>query len=381
MANDIPISKENLMTQINKAAIAGLVASALLSACTSDDVELPELEPGLEVLGGNTHSVGNVDWEDVLDSGDLNTPMDLAFHPSNSGEMWIVNQGDPSMTIVSDVSADNWSVQTKSHATSDHFMVKPASLAFGDNGKMATIHEEEEHTPYTWDDAPGTFMGPTLWTSDKSEFDGGHGSHYDMLHNSPNGVGIAWETENIYWVFDGYHESLTRYDFGDDHNAGGTDHSDGEVLRYAKGDVSYEAGVASHLAFDAATDLLYVADSGNGRIAVLDTTSGSVGGNISPNYDGSSQRKVTGADIWTLADSESSDLEMPSGLALHDDMIFVVDHATSIIWAFDLDGVVIDWLDTGVEPYSLMGLDFDADGRIYITDAAEDRVYRLAASG
>lgn len=367
------------MTRIKKSAIASLVASALLSGCTPDEIDLPELDRGLEVLGGNTHSVSNLNWEEVLGSGDLNVPMDLAFHPTKSDELWIVNQGDPSMTIVSRMDTDDWKVLSKSDATSAHFMVRPAGLAFGEGGKLATIHEEDETTPFT-DNAPGTFMGPTLWTSNKSEFDGGHGSHYDMLHNSPNGVGIAWEAGNTYWVFDGYHESLTRYDFGDDHDAGGTDHSDGVVRRFAEGEVSYEAGVVSQLAFDAATDLLYVADSGNGRIAVLDTTSGSVGGKISPNYDYDSQRKVNGADIWTLADSESADLQMPAGLALHDDMVFVVDHATSVIWAFDLDGVVVDWLETGVEPYSLMGIDFDADGRIYITDAAADRVYRIAAN-
>jgi sugar lactone lactonase YvrE len=88
---------------------------------------------------------------------------------------------------------------------------------------------------------------------------------------------------------------------------------------------------------------------------------------------------VKNADIWTFAENSTADLEMPSGLAFHDEMIFVVDHATSIIWAFDLDGEVVDWLDTGVESDSLMGLDFDADGRLYVVDAASDKVLRISA--
>lgn len=371
------------MTRFHTSHLALALGVTLLAACTSDreeeeeeEEEVTQPDPGLAVLGGDTHSADSVNMEEVLDSGDLNTPMDLAFHPSEAGELWIVNQGNSSMSIVADVGADSWSVQKESDASSDHFMVHPAALAFGDNGMMATIHEEDETTPYTGG-AAGTFMGPTLWTADASEFDAGHGSHYDMLHNSPNGMGIAWETDNTYWVFDGFHESLTRYDFGDDHGGGGTDHSDANVRRFVEGEVSYEAGVASHLAFDADTDLLYVADAGNGRIAVLDTSSGSDGGQYGPNYDGGSQRSVTGADLWTLA--EPAGLEMPAGLALHDDMIFVVDHATSTIWAFDLEGEVVDWLETGVEPYSLMGLDFDAEGRLYVVDAQEDRVLRIAA--
>jgi len=363
------------MARIKPSAFTGVVVLALLFACKPGDDD-PEVDPGLAVLGGNTHSVANVKFSEMLGSGDLNTPMSLALHPT-SGELWIVNQGDPSMTIVSNVDAAMWSVQNKSHATSAHFMVRPAGLAFGEDGWLATVHEEDETTPFT-DGLAGTFMGPTLWTSDSSEFDGGHLTHYDMLHNSPNGVGIAWESGNTYWVFDGYHTSLTRYDFGDDHDAGGTDHSDGDVLRYAEGLIGYEPGVASHLAFDAASNLLYVADSANGRIAVLDTTSGTIGGHISPNYDGSSQRSVDGAELSTLA-AGSAGLQVPAGLVLHDDMLFVVDHATSFIWAFDLDGEVVDWLETGLEPYSVMGIDFDSHGRIYLTDMWLDRVMRISA--
>ena len=356
-----------------------VLISVALSACSPDDDDeenLPEPDPGLEVLGGNTHSADNVEITDLFGSDDLETPMDLAFHPTESDQLWIVSQGGPHMTIISDASTDDWSSKNESDATSAHFMVKPAGLAFGTDDRLATIHEEDETTPYTGD-APGTFMGPTLWTSVADDFDGGHGSHYDMLHNSPNGVGIAWEADNIYWIFDGYYESLTRYDFADDHGAGGSSHSDAEVLRYASGEVSYEEGVVSQLVFDAESELLYIADAGNSRVAVLDTTSGDVGDRVNPNYDGSTQNEMDDADIWTLIDSDSG-LEQPAGLAIYDGLIYVVDHATSFVWAFDLDGEVVDWLETGIEANSLQGIEFDSEGRIVLADSQENRVLRIS---
>src|SRR5690606_38485909 len=117
-------------------------------------------------------------------------------------------------------------------------------------------------------------------------YDSGHASHLDMLHNSPNGVGIAWDHDNVYWLFDGFHESITRYDFRNDHGLGGEDHRDGIIRRYVEGEVSYVPEVTAGMEIDHATGLLYFSDPGNARIAVLDTTSGAPGGPIGPNYDG-----------------------------------------------------------------------------------------------
>jgi hypothetical protein len=54
-------------------------------------------------------------------------------------------------------------------------------------------------------------------------------------------------------------------------------------------------------------------------------------------------------------------------------------HATSIIWAFDHEGKVVDWLDTGFGPSSLMGIEFDLEGRIYVADARSSRVMCISA--
>ena len=42
-------------------------------------------------------------------------------------------------------------------------------------------------------------------------FNGDHDSHLDMLHNSPDSAGIAWERDNVYWVLDGAHRIARAY--------------------------------------------------------------------------------------------------------------------------------------------------------------------------
>ena len=60
------------------------------------------------------------------------------------------------------------------------------------------------------------FSGCTLWEADTSIYarinqNGPElGSHWDMLHQSPFSVGIAAETDNIYWLFDGFHNTIAN---------------------------------------------------------------------------------------------------------------------------------------------------------------------------
>lgn len=352
-----------------------LISIVFLAACSgqADDQEVPT--SGLPLLGDGTHTLADGAMRTIATSAEaLATPRDLAFHPEVEGQLWVVNNGDHSMTLLSDAGTDAQSSRHwRDSFSGAHFLAKPAALAFGASGSLATIHDEDEKTQSM---TPTDFMGPTLWTSDPEEFDGGHEGHLDMLHNSPNGTGIAWETDNVYWVFDGYHSSITRYDFQSDHGLGGTDHSDGIVHRFVEGEVAYADGVSSHLVFDAETALLYVADTGNGRIAVLDTTTGEEGSRITPDYDGGRQRSWDGAEIWTLTDEE---LVAPSGLEIHDDLLWVTDNATSRILAYDLDGTLIDWVDTGLPEGALMGIAFGPEGDLFLVDAAGDQVLAISA--
>lgn len=330
----------------------------------------------IRILGAGTHNTSMVDMNAIGTAADgLAQPRDLAFNPAVETQLWVINRRDESMVIFLNPGTPSQTALKRHRPESHHFLAQPAALAFGATGTFATIHETDRPTQGSL--TPPDFMGPTLWTSDINIFEAGDPSHYGMLHNSPNGMGIAWERDNIYWVFDGAHSSISRYDFHAGHALGGSDHSNGDLLRYAAGQVQRVANVPSHMKFDPATRQLYIADTGNNRIAVLDTRQGVRGGTIAPNYDGDQQHMVTGVQLQTLVDGAAAELRKPCGLALRDGAIYVADNESSRVVAFGMDGHVLDWLDTGLPAGSLMGLTFDSAGRMYLTDAAADRVLRV----
>jgi hypothetical protein len=349
-------------------------------SCLCDGIAMTP--PGEPVLGEGTHVMDDLVVTLVADeSDDLATPRDLAFNPDVAGQLWVLNLDTESITVVHNATTDAPNSQWfhESGGGSAHFLSHPAAFAFGAPGEMASIHETHEKTPGTFDDAPDEFMGPALHSTNLAIFKAGWSCHLDMLHNSPFGMGIAWDHDRIYWVFDGYHRSITRYDFAGDHGLGGEDHADGVMKRYVEGLVQRVEGIPSHMVLDPDTGLLYIADTGHKRIAVLDTASGQIGGEIFPGFDMATQNHMLNADLWTLVDKETVDLKRPSGIELYNDLLWVTDNETSKIHAFTLEGEELDWLDTGLPTGSLMGITFDTDGRLYIVDALGNQVLRISA--
>ena len=341
-----------------------------------------ESQTPIPVLGNGTHDIDEVVVEVLSTPQDgLNFPTDAEFKP-DTRQLWVTNRADFSIVIYDQAGLVDQSVAKYQDPLGNgpHFLAKPAALAFGDNGNLATAQQEGEVTQ-PGDPADGSFMGPTLWTSDLPTFKGGHESHLDMLHNSPLSSGIAFDTGNAYWVYDGRHGSLTYYDFNADHGLGGTDHEDGEIYRYVDGQMGYVNSVPSHLVWDRDASRLYAADTQHNRIVVLEPETAEMGGSISPNYDGCTMRYMSGAQLTTLVDGETLEMPMsgPSGLEMFDDKLFVTDPFTGIIYAFDLDGKLLDWLDTGFPEGSLLGFTFDAEGSIYVTDAAANRLIKISA--
>ncbi len=341
-----------------------------------------EIPTGVDVLGSATHDLGNVIFEEVASRADgLRIPRDLEFHPVRTDELWVVNYENSSATVLFDMGTNNMSGQSYGAFGNLHFLAQPAGIAFSDGDFFATAQEEDDLTqgPVELGGSPEDFMGPTLWTADLSIFDGGHGGHMDILHNSPNSVGIAWEVDNVYWVYDGWHGALTKYNFNSDHGPGGADHSDGTIYRYVDGQMGYVEGVSSGLVFDHATGYLYAADSANNRIMVLDTNTGSMGSNIFPNYDGVVQRQVVDAMLMTVIDgSDVDNMVRPSGLEMHDGHLYVTDNATGYIFAFSLDGELVDYIDTGLPDGALQSIAFKDNGDLYMVDSNGERIFRMA---
>jgi len=321
----------------------------------------------------------------VADEDDkLNVPRDLGFHPERIGELWIVNRADDSTTIVFDAPEDATNVEWRVDAFALHFMEEVSSIAFGaknyrDDYTFATCQESEN--TYNGRTAPNYFMGPALWTANLDIYaindPIGLGSHLDMLHESPNCMGIAHEEENVYWVFDGYNRRIVRYDFQEDHDAGYDDHSDGIIRFVTAPRVTRVPDVPSHMIMDKATKVLYVADTGGKRILALDTTTGKKAGDRTAREPGTVSENWDGFDFWEVVPTTSGILEAPSGIALHGDTLYVSDNATGEILAFDLEGNLLRRLATGVEPGGLMGIEVGPDQKLYFVDAVGNKAYRI----
>lgn len=70
-------------------------------------------------------------------------------------------------------------------------------------------------------------------------------------------------------------------------------------------------------------------------------------------------------------------MDLPSGLELYDGLLWVSDAETSTIFAFALDGTLVDYLETGWEPGTLGGMAFDEDGDLWIVDQLNDVVLEI----
>jgi DNA-binding beta-propeller fold protein YncE len=311
----------------------------------------------------------------------LNQPRDLGFNPLRPEELWVVSHNDDSVLIVTGAPNDGRTFEKRIDGYALHFMEQVTSIAFGGDattiGKPGTFGTcGESRNTYNGRAAGNDFTGPALWSSDLTVFakhdPNGLGSHLDMLHNTPLCMGIAHEVDNKYWVFNGLAGSIDRYDFVEDDGIGNDNHSDGLTWRYAEGQVKHVPTAPSHVAWDPATRLLYIADTGNARIATLDMLTASDGAVVAGLE--TPVKNMIGATLDTFA---AGDIVAPSGLELYDDFVFVSDYANSVIAAFDLQGELVNYIDTGLPSGSLAGIAFGPDGKLYFADMIGHRVIRI----
>jgi hypothetical protein len=370
----------------------GLLSLALalaLTNCSSSPLDEPDAAAPTPVVPARVVLVP------LYDAPAAWTATALAFDPLRDQELWVTLRRVPSnqpcletartgcaalegeVALVQGAASAAPSMTIKKDGNAWHFMRRPTSIAFGQNGNLATCGEARTDN---YEDEAIDYSGPVLWSSDPAIFGAvprpdQNGTHIDMLHESPFCMGIAYEQDNAYWVFNGKLGALDRYDFHAPHVVGGEDHSDGELSRYVEGQLQRVAEVPSHLALDHSNGQLYVADTAGGRILRLAIASGTPGANV-PTLDPITiHRRMDGVSLVEVVAPGS--LTAPSGIALTTDRIIATDNATSRIWWFELDGTPLGSVDTGLPAGSLAGVTIGPDGKLYLSDLLTGTAYRV----
>ena len=202
-----------------------------------------------------------------------------------------------------------------------------------------------------------------------------------MLHQCPYSVGIAAETDNIYWLFDGFHNTITKYNFQDphpDHEHGGEDHSDGLIYRYDEINVNRVVGLSSHMVLDHPNDMLYICDTGNQRIIRMNINAGEIGSNLDPygeNIEG--YYSMIGADFETVIDSG---LVSPTGIDIYNTFLLVSDYSTGEILIYNLEPTnqfqLIHKLETDIVD-DIMSIKVGPDGTIWFVSTTANKLFQI----
>lgn len=339
------------------------------------------ITPGRE-LGTGDGSAASVTFTEIHSVNASEQLIDLAFNPEDPTQLWALGYGSNRIHVGTGLPDDPQFTSILDPAAL-HFMHRPTGIAMGAPGEWATCGNND-NSQNDRARVANYFMGPSLWTTDFAILGkptaGGLGSHIDMLHSTPFCRGIAHQEERWYWVFNAHDSAIDKYSFATPHEPGGDDHSDGEIYRYAAGQVKgapEEDGTPSHLFYDPSDQFLYIADTGNSRIVKLDTTSGTKGGQLPRrNEPLVANAMMMGTNVEVVV---GEGLQKPAGLEVKNDTIYVTDAATSTFHAFDKTGKEIRRLATDLPPDSLAGFTFGPDGRIWFVDRKGGRILRIDA--
>ncbi|MBN8670824.1 MAG: T9SS type A sorting domain-containing protein [Chitinophagales bacterium] len=317
----------------------------------------------------------------------LTAPHDLDFVPTRPNEWWVLNKeaNGGSVVIFWNPGKSNQAHQFRKDSHNDHFMARAVAIAMGENNEFVSAQEIKNTAS-----ASSTFMGPALWSSDTSIFARMHqnnwvtgqllGSHIDMLHQSPFGMGVAYDNARVYWYFDGHNSNICKYNFGDPHGVGEDDHSDGRIHRYTDVVVTRKANVPSHMALDRVNNWLYIVDAGTNRIIRMKTNSGTVGANLTvpstANEPLAEYKAVTGATVEVVV---ASGLTSPCGIDYRSGRIVVSDNATGNIHVYNVSGSMpatsVGTLITGGP--GVMGVRIDNENKIWYVNNTTKKLMRI----
>lgn len=356
-----------------------LLLLLVLPACTSTGTESADTDengnPDAETspIGTGDGSPESVEWTLIVGPDDkLTDPRDLGFDAE--GNLWVANRTDDRTFVITDPGEDGQDIERLKDGYAEHFMEETAALSFDDDVQFGSCGESDN----TYNDAAqgNGYMGPVLWSTDLNIFGeenpAGLGSHLDMSHESPFCVGIAWEADNAYWVFDGEHDALVRHDFAADHGVGMDVHDDHVVNQLSEPKVERVENAPGHLVIDEPNRRLYAADTGGGRVLWLDIDSGEAGRKLRAVDAGAVRQMWDGADWGVVAE----DFDQPGALAMQGESLFVGEWATGMIYELDLEGNIVRELDTDFGSERLYGIEFGPDGKLWVIDN-EEGVFRI----
>lgn len=317
----------------------------------------------------------------------LRTPRDLDFHrvTGRENELWVINEvntgtrnhGGSTVTYYN-AGEDNQSAEYRRDSYSGHFMHTASAIAMSENGTFANTLDVQDAN-----NSGGYFTGCTLWDSDTTIYARVNqngpllGSHLDMIHQSPYSEGIASAGGNVYWLFDGFHNAICKYDFGEPHEHGGDDHSDGRVWRHDDVAVNRQPGLSSHMEIDTVSGWLYIADTGNERILRMDPNSGSIAQNLNPYGEQLAGYWLMSGTVWEVV--ADSGLSNPTGLDIYDNRLLVSDYTNGDIIIYDIsqDPVVeLGRIATGLTN-EIMGLKVSPVGHIWYVCSNANELYQM----
>ena len=181
----------------------------------------------------------------------------------------------------------------------------------------------------------------------------------------------------MYWLFDGFHNAICKYDFATPHQHGGDNHSDGRVYRHSDVIVERVPGLSSHMEIDPVSGWLYIADTGNERILRMDPNSGEFEQNLTP-YGEALQA------YWSMSETDwnivaDTDLIYPTGLDIYGNRLLISDFDNGDIIIYDIsqDSVVeLGRIETGLSN-EIMGLKVSPDGAIWYVCSNANELYQI----
>jgi hypothetical protein len=320
--------------------------------------------------------------------GTITTPVDLDFQKKSGreNELWILNKGTESTgsstVITLNPGDDNQEYELRKDGNAWHFMALATAIDFGENGDFGTSQGilDANRSGYN-------YTGPSLWPGDLSVYakygnpptSTTNGSHLDMIHQSPYGMGICNLEENEYFIFDGFHGNLTYYNFGVGHYPGGADHADGKVIHFGEVKLARDPDgkVPGHMEIDNEKKYLYVVDTDNERILKVNIQSGNL--KTTPTIP-----LMNGERLSLYGEMENVEFEVfnegtmskPCGLAINENRLFVSDYETGEIICFNTnDGTELGRINTGAK--GIMGITINAANTMFYVNYDENKVYKL----